>query len=45
MIDSHIHFWHYQAEEFPWIGNDMPILKQDFLPEHLISTAVDVMTH
>ncbi|UOO90078.1 amidohydrolase family protein [Vitreoscilla massiliensis] len=39
MIDSHIHFWRYQAAEFPWIDEGMAVLKQDFLPEHLLAAS------
>ena len=41
MIDSHIHFWRYQAAEFPWIDEGMAVLKQDFLPEHLLAASND----
>jgi len=34
-IDSHQHFWHYEANRFPWISDDMPVLKEDFLPDKL----------
>jgi L-fuconolactonase len=34
-IDSHHHFWSYNAEEYPWIGDSMAALRRDFLPEHL----------
>ena len=34
-IDSHHHFWKYSAEEYPWIGDSMSVLRRDFLPEHL----------
>ena len=35
IIDSHNHFWHYDSRKYGWIGDDMPVLKRDFLPEHL----------
>ena len=35
-IDSHQHFWTYDAAEYEWIGPDMSELRRDFLPEHLI---------
>lgn len=35
IIDAHNHFWQYDAVEYGWIGEDMPVLKRDFLPEHL----------
>ncbi|MEM7654586.1 MAG: amidohydrolase family protein [Bacteroidota bacterium] len=34
-IDAHQHFWTYVPEAFPWINDDMRILKQDFYPETL----------
>ncbi|NHE57397.1 amidohydrolase family protein [Cyclobacterium plantarum] len=32
-IDSHQHFWKYDVNKFSWISDDMPVLKEDFLPE------------
>jgi L-fuconolactonase len=34
-IDSHQHFWRYDAARDAWITDSMAILKRDFLPEHL----------
>ena len=34
-IDSHQHFWNYNQTEYGWIGENMDILKRDFLPTHL----------
>lgn len=34
-IDSHQHFWRYEVEQYPWINDSMPNLKQDRLPRHL----------
>ncbi len=34
-IDSHHHFWHYDPVEYGWIGPEMSVLKQDFLPAAL----------
>lgn len=31
-IDAHVHFWRYQAADYPWIGADMPCLAQDRRP-------------
>lgn len=31
-IDAHHHLWRYNAEEFPWIGNEAALLRRDFLP-------------
>lgn len=32
-IDTHQHFWHYSAPEFPWISEAMPALRRDCLPQ------------
>jgi L-fuconolactonase len=34
-IDSHQHFWHYNAAEYAWIDDSMSDLKRDFLPTDL----------
>jgi L-fuconolactonase len=34
-IDSHQHFWKYDARRDTWITEAMGILKRDFLPQHL----------
>src|SRR5260370_36737765 len=34
-IDSHQHFWRYDAARDAWITEPMAVLKRDFLPEHL----------
>jgi L-fucono-1,5-lactonase len=34
-IDSHVHFWKYNKVRDAWITDDMKILQQDYLPEHL----------
>ncbi|MCU1242488.1 MAG: amidohydrolase [Candidatus Acidoferrum typicum] len=34
-IDSHQHFWRYDAARDAWITDSMTVLKRDFLPEHL----------
>ena len=34
-IDSHQHFWHYQAPSYPWITERMRILQRDYLPAEL----------
>lgn len=31
-IDSHIHFWSYNPQHFPWISEDMAPLKRNFPP-------------
>ena len=34
-IDSHQHFWRYNASEYGWIDHSMSCLRRDFLPENL----------
>ncbi|MEO7143032.1 MAG: amidohydrolase family protein, partial [Bryobacteraceae bacterium] len=34
-IDTHQHFWKYNAEEYPWISANMCKLRRDFLPSNL----------
>jgi L-fuconolactonase len=34
-IDAHQHFWQYNPVRDQWINNDMAILQEDYLPEHL----------
>src|SRR5688572_11434909 len=34
-IDSHQHFWNYDAENFDWITEEMSIIRKDFLPAEL----------
>lgn len=38
-IDSHVHFWKYNATRDSWIGDDMKVLKQNYLPEDLALSA------
>jgi len=35
-IDAHQHFWIYNQEDYSWIDDSMHMIKEDFLPEHLI---------
>ncbi len=35
IIDSHQHFWHYSPDTHDWIGDDMQVLRRDFLPTDL----------
>lgn len=35
IIDSHQHFWHYNAEKHDWIDDEMASIRKDFLPSHL----------
>jgi len=34
-IDSHQHFWNYDAREYPWINDGAKVLRHDFLPVNL----------
>lgn len=34
-IDSHQHFWKYDPAEYPWINDQMDVLKCDHLPKNL----------
>ena len=38
IIDTHVHFWKYDKKRDAWITDEMKILKQDYLPAHLITT-------
>jgi len=35
IIDSHVHFWKFDKKRDSWITDNMKILRQDYLPEHL----------
>jgi len=35
IIDTHVHFWKFDKKRDSWITDDMKILRQDYLPEHL----------
>ena len=35
-LDSHQHFWKYDAVEYGWIDDRMQPLRRDFMPEHLV---------
>ena len=35
VIDTHVHFWKYNKKRDAWITDDMKVLQQDYLPEHL----------
>lgn len=34
-IDAHQHFWLYNPDEYAWIGENMKVLQNDFLPMQL----------
>ena len=35
MIDAHVHFWKYNKIKDAWITDEMKLLQNDFLPQHL----------
>jgi L-fuconolactonase len=35
IIDSHHHYWHYNAVEYDWIDDAMANIRRDFLPSQL----------
>ncbi len=35
ILDTHQHFWYYDAQRDTWITEDMAILRRDYLPEDL----------
>lgn len=35
-IDSHVHFWNYDAVRDSWMTDEMKILRQDFLPQDVL---------
>jgi L-fuconolactonase len=36
-IDSHVHFWHYDPVEYPWIDDRMSTLQRDHLPGDVLA--------
>lgn len=36
-IDSHQHFWHFNTADYGWMGENMAVIKRDFLPDDLLS--------
>jgi len=34
-IDTHQHFWKYNATQYPWMEESMGSLRRDYLPSHL----------
>lgn len=34
-IDSHVHFWKYTPERYPWISDAMAAIRKDFFPQDL----------
>lgn len=37
-IDAHHHLWRYNEAEFAWIGDEMALLRRDFLVSDLVET-------
>jgi L-fuconolactonase len=37
-VDTHVHFWHYDKIRDEWITDEMEVLQQDYLPQHLSSS-------
>ncbi len=35
-IDSHQHYWHFNTADYGWMGEDMSVIKRDFLPTDLL---------
>lgn len=35
-IDSHQHYWHFNTADYGWMGEDMSVIKRDFLPADLL---------
>jgi L-fuconolactonase len=40
-IDAHQHFWEYQAEEYPWITEELGVLRRSFLPGDLVPELIN----
>lgn len=36
IIDAHQHFWNYHPVKDAWITDDMKVIQEDFLPQHLL---------
>jgi L-fuconolactonase len=35
-IDSHQHYWHFNTADYGWMGDNMSVIKRDFLPDDLL---------
>jgi L-fuconolactonase len=35
-IDSHQHYWHFNVQDYGWMGENMSAIKRDFLPADLV---------
>ena len=40
-IDAHQHFWKYDLLRHHWIGDEMAVIRRDFLPEHLAEVLIE----
>src|SRR5690242_2668701 len=38
IIDSHVHFWKFDKKRDSWITEQMKVLRQDYLPNHIKQT-------
>jgi L-fuconolactonase len=38
VLDSHVHFWKYDKNEYAWIDKSMKLLQKDYLPTELEQT-------
>ncbi len=35
-IDCHQHYWHFNLKDYSWMGDNMSVIKRDFLPSDLL---------
>ena len=35
-IDSHQHYWHFNEQDYGWMGDNMATIKRDLLPVDLL---------
>ncbi|MES2447427.1 MAG: amidohydrolase family protein [Bacteroidota bacterium] len=42
MIDSHVHFWNFDPVRDNWITEDMGIIRNDFMPNDILSTYQEI---
>lgn len=40
-IDSHQHYWHFNKDDYGWMGDNMSVIKRDFLPADLLPELQD----
>lgn len=40
-LDTHQHFWRYDAERYAWIDDEMQTIRRDFLPQDLAPVLAD----